>query len=479
MNKTKHSFQSGVIVGVIGSLSVVGLSYAGQYFYQAHQKQQVIKHIEAQKQQFVAQLNQQYLNQSKDSAQQLMILLRQSSQIQKEIVANLKVDGGVNLHFDRMLLTAEIQPHKKIPAELARHKFFYQPQFQNGQPITAWQCFSTLDDDLRPKDCLYRQEAPENTELLRQALMAAVSETRRQYDHRSTHTPPVETECGKFKAKLPQDFDVFATGAYSGRDSRYQIDDSGHQANEMDIYVQHNRPTVLILGAYEPTIWNLKWEANTHIVGVIATGYHAQRVLGLPNSVPVLETTAHNSQCGYSYVSNENAATLNQLSQKILQKDIKTVVVAQNGRANIGNIGLISALKSSNDKTINDIIDKSAPLAGQAGIDDAVAKGLLRQATRADIQAWKAAYNKANNIHTPPVVGGTESSGTGMEYVHFDSAYVVLKEMTIPAGLYGAHSVTLFVPKDVPRPKGNPGHSTIYDMGSGGCYGSSPDCLRN
>lgn len=116
MNQTKHSFQSGIIVGVIGSLSVVGLSYAGQHFYQAHQKQQLIQHIEAQKQQFVAQLNQQYLNQSKDSAQQLTILLRQSSQIQKQIVANLKVDDGVNLHFDRMLLTAEIQPHNKIPA---------------------------------------------------------------------------------------------------------------------------------------------------------------------------------------------------------------------------------------------------------------------------------------------------------------------------------------------------------------------------
>lgn len=308
--------------------------------------------------------------------------------------------------------------------------------------------------------------------------MSAVSTTRQQYQG-SPHTPPIENECSKFKAKLPQDFDVFATGAYSGRDSRYQIDDSGHQANEMDIYVQHHRPTVLILGAYEPTIWNLKWETNTHIVGVVATGYHAQRVLGLPNLVPVLETTSENSQCGYSYVSNENASALNQLSQKIMQKDIKTVILAQNGRANIGNIGLISALKSSNDKTINDIIDKNAPLAGQAGINDAVAKGLLRPANKADIQTWKAAYNRANNIHTPPVVGGSESSGTGMEYVHFDSAYVVLKEMTIPAGLYGAHSVTFFVPPGVPRPKGNPGHSTIYDMGSGGCYGSSPDCSRS
>ena len=34
-------------------------------------------------------------------------------------------------------------------------------------------------------------------------------------------------------------------------------------------------------------------------------------------------------------------------------------------------------------------------------------------------------------------------------------------EITIPAGLYGAHSVTFIVPKGVPSPLGNPGHSTV------------------
>lgn len=50
--------------------------------------------------------------------------------------------------------------------------------------------------------------------------------------------------------------------------------------------------------------------------------------------------------------------------------------------------------------------------------------------------------------------------------------------MTIPAELYGAHLVTLFIPQGMPRPKSNPGHSTIYEMKSGNCYGSSPDCSR-
>ena len=472
-----RTFKSGVMAGVLGSCSFIGLGFAGTLGFEKYQNHQVLKHIEQQKQQFVSQVNQLYLSHTQESSQQVMQLLRQSSQIQSEVVANLKAKDGIVFHFEQVQLSAELQNHDSIPASLAGHHLYFQPQINAGQPITTWQCFSDLADKVRPKDCLYRQEAPDRSDLLRTALLSSVAAQRQQRQN-SRYTPPIQNDCTKFKTQLPAQFDVFATGAYSGKETNYQIDDSGHQATEMDIQVQHNRPVVLILGAYEPTIWKLKWESDTKIVGVIATGYHAQRVIGLPKSIPVLESSYKNSQCGYSYVSDDNAAEMNQLSQRILQRDIQAVVIAQNGRANIGNISADTQLSSSQERSIKDVIDPNAPLAGPAGIQDAVSKGLLRPATRADIDAWKASYNKARSIHTPPVVGGSPSSGTGMDYVHFDSAYVVLREMTIPAGLYGAHSVTFFVPQGVPRPKGNPGHSTIYEMKSGNCYGSSPDCSR-
>ncbi len=454
-----------------------GLSYAGSIGYQKYQNQQVLKHIDEQKQHFITQVNQLYLSQSTDSSQQVMQLIRQSGQIQRDVVANLVAPEGVEFNFDNLLFTAGIQTNTKIPDTLAQHHLYYQPQVNSGQAISTWQCFSDLDDSLRPKDCLYRKDKPDSSELLRSALLASVA-SHRSERQTSNYIPPVQNDCTKFKEQLPSQYDVFAAGAYSGRETNYQIDDSGHQANEMDIQVQHERPVVLILGAYEPTIWKIKWENNTKIVGVIATGYHAQRVIGLPKSIPVMESSYKNSQCGHSYVSDDNAAEMNQLSQRILQRDIQAVVIAKNGQANIGNITSDMQLSSSQERSMKDVIDPKAPLAGPAGIRDAVEKGLLRPATRADIEAWKASYNKARNIHTPPVIGGSSSSGTGMDYVHFDSAYVVLKDMTIPAGLYGAHSVTLFVPQGVPRPKGNPGHSTIYEMKSGNCYGSSPDCSR-
>lgn len=477
MQNKQRTFKSGVIIGVLGSCAIVGLGFAGTVGYEKYQNHQVLMHIEKQKQQFISQVNHLYLSQSTNSSEQVMQLLRQSSSIQRDVIANLEQKDGVVFQFDRLQLSAELQNNDKIPTALAGHHLYFQPQVHAGQPIKIWQCFSDLADNLRPKDCLYRQAAPDNVELLRTLLTSMAS--NRQQLQSSNYTPPVQNDCTKFKAQLPTQYDVFATGAYSGRETSYQIDGSDQQATEMDIQVQHNRPVVLILGAYKPTIWKIKWENNTKIVGVIATGYHAQRVVGLPKSIPVLETSYKNSKCGYSYVSDDNAAEMNQFSQRILQRDIQAIVIAKNGQANIGNITVNTQLSSSQERSIKDVIDPNAPLAGPAGIRDAVSKGLLRPATRADIDAWKAAYNKARNIHTPPVIGGSKESGTGMEYVHFHSAYVVLKDMTIPAGLYGAHSVTFFVPQGVPRPKGNPGHSTIYEIKSGNCYGSSPDCSRS
>lgn len=54
------------------------------------------------------------------------------------------------------------------------------------------------------------------------------------------------------------------------------------------------------------------------------------------------------------------------------------------------------------------------------------------------------------------------------------AAYVVRRAMTYPSGLYGAHAVTFVVPKGVPRPRGEPGHSAVYDFNTLSCVG--PGC---
>ena len=256
--------------------------------------------------------------------------------------------------------------------------------------------------------------------------------------------PPIQYNCDSFATQLPKDFDIIATGGYSGKETPYQIDNSGHQAYRYDVKVQHAKPLVLVLGAYEPTIWDIAWDKNTKIVGVIATGYHHQVVTGLPKNIPVLVSTYESGGCSYAYVDERQTEKINALTQKVLKRDAQLIVPAMGDRIIIGRVDTTQQLISSDDTTLQDVINQDAPLAGQAGIDDAVSKGLLRPATEADFQQL--------------------SSSVNMMYVHLHSSYVVLAPMQIPAGLYGADSVSFLVPKGVPEPIGNLGHSEIYHL---------------
>jgi hypothetical protein len=74
------------------------------------------------------------------------------------------------------------------------------------------------------------------------------------------------------------------------------------------------------------------------------------------------------------------------------------------------------------------------------------------------VQAWLAA------------TGNTERSS---RYLNMDNAsggyyvyrtYVVVREMTYPPKLGGANAVTFIVPRNVPRPFGAPGHSTVLEI---------------
>jgi hypothetical protein len=92
----------------------------------------------------------------------------------------------------------------------------------------------------------------------------------------------------------------------------------------------------------------------------------------------------------------------------------------------------------------------------EAGIDQLVRDGRLRPATARDITMWREATGSSR-------VPDFRAAGYGyLETI--PRYYVVVREMTYPAGLYGAHAVTFIIPRGVPRPFGEPGHSAILEM---------------
>jgi hypothetical protein len=119
-------------------------------------------------------------------------------------------------------------------------------------------------------------------------------------------------------------------------------------------------------------------------------------------------------------------------------------------------------------------VDKKAPLAGEAGLDAALRKGLLRRANLGDVKQWQAKMKRVaprrglspDPVPMPSVLAN--APGT------LGRVYVVLRPMTFPAGLYGANSAVFFVPKGTGRPRGNPGHCTLYDFNDMSCTG--PEC---
>ena len=171
-------------------------------------------------------------------------------------------------------------------------------------------------------------------------------------------------------------------------------------------------------------------------------------------------------------VDTERLEKLNPMAQRFFGRNVDMVYPARDGAVTLGvSQGVPSGWVGQTDIPLERFVDKNAPLAGEAGLDEAVRKGLLRRANVRDRDDWNLQKEKLMRDRLPRVAGRSSSSS---REIHLDNAYVVLRQMTIPAGLYGAHSAVFFVPKGAPRPRGNPGHSSIHDFNDMSCTG--PGC---
>lgn len=289
------------------------------------------------------------------------------------------------------------------------------------------------------------------------------------------------SSCGFPGVTLPPNTVVYGAGTLAGKTIDFQIDQSGHMATQIDVAVNNqDRPVALILGASEPTIWNIGWTAGTKIVAVFASGYHRQRVAGLLAETPLLiDSYEDKGPCSHSQAVSsqlklsegviatfkygqitapEKARVEQGLSQIIFARPIERIFKTDDGKVLIGNpLANNQHLVTSTVTPPKSFYDKDMPLAGQAGLDQAERNGILRRATLDDAAKWINALKKKYQLQNrqPPDIPPD-----------LRNAYVVLKRFSYPAGLYGGNSATFYIPEGVPQPKGNYGHSKIYDLNS-------------
>ncbi|WP_037588110.1 hypothetical protein, partial [Stenoxybacter acetivorans] len=289
--------------------------------------------------------------------------------------------------------------------------------------------------------------------------------------------------CADWAKTLPPNYKLYAGGAYAGMKTDIVIDDSNDAASVFQVAVyETDQPIVLILSAYKPSIWRIKYVPGAKIAGIITSGAHKQIVDGAPIQTQIYDIGQggqYNCGTAISGIKN-NGPTLNHLSQTIFNRSPDQVLSTDNGFLTIGNAsnqaqlfdgGTLSLPKHSfPSKQIGQGSPTSTqvpanalqqyhrsdlPRAGQQGLNDYLRQGKLRLMNQSDSQKWQA------------LTGNTINSGPGR------MVYVITGDITIPAGLYGANSVTFILGNGVPFPKGDLGHSALLDFNSGGCMGAT------
>lgn len=294
----------------------------------------------------------------------------------------------------------------------------------------------------------------------------------------------VPTVCAFPDAEFSKDLIVFGAGALEGRKLDFQIDQrSAITVSQIDVVVNHpSAPVALMLGASNPTIWNISWTEGTKISAVFVNGYYRQRVAGLKNSTPLListyedkgpcETSAFKYKTfggnesflaifNYGLTTKPTEARKEQkLSQVLFSQPITSIfpVNEKSGSVLIGRpIETGQELVTSPTTTAASFHNKHEPLAGQAGLEQAVENGMLRRANLDDAANWINALKKKYELQNRPPPNIPPD---------LNNAFVVLKKFTYPGGLYGGHSATFYIPKGVPLPTGDYGHSRVYDLNS-------------
>ena len=291
--------------------------------------------------------------------------------------------------------------------------------------------------------------------------------------------------CAFEELTLPDNAKVYAVATYGGAETGWQIDQSGHEATMVKVAANSpEAPVVLMLGAYEPTIWQIGWTEGTEILAVLASGYHGQAVNGLRPEVLVLvsSSTETGGPCrdfysavhpGFIKLINDNMSLelFGRSPVRITEAGKGTVVAGEPLQPNQKVVTAKVPVKE-------DFQRPDMPLAGEMGINEAVKKGQLRPATNYDRQKWqeanealerKRALDSGIPEHLLPV-----KEKPAADKSNYDPARVISRAYTIldpnfivPAGLYGGNSVSFYVPPGVPVPRGQTGHCTFYIMEDG------------
>ncbi len=103
---------------------------------------------------------------------------------------------------------------------------------------------------------------------------------------------------------------------------------------QVSIVVSYTKtPVVLALMAYNPVIWSIDLYEDVKLEGVILAGYHEQKLIGVPSTVPVIAYTRETPDCGncfrgegyfFTYKNDHNYLDVAQKLYEITGKQVSS-----------------------------------------------------------------------------------------------------------------------------------------------------------
>lgn len=266
---------------------------------------------------------------------------------------------------------------------------------------------------------------------------------------------------GCIDERLIQNARVVALGAYEGAEPvPLAFVGEGDEVSRISIQGDDGGPPlVLVLGAYDPVVWDFAEFPTKRLRAVIVYGYGEQAVAHLGGSIPVRFVTNSTglSSCGtaiYTYKASGDLRRLQQQVRAILGVPLQAFYGSYSPNAlhvdgssfkPLGPAKLrLASLKTSAP------LQEGGILPGDQGLRQLLERGDIRPARPSDWAAWQ------------------RKSGQKPDTFVGDS-YVILRETKLPRGMYGAHSRAFIIPVGVPQPSDLGSHNRYYRLKDGAC----------
>jgi hypothetical protein len=265
--------------------------------------------------------------------------------------------------------------------------------------------------------------------------------------------------------KLPENTKIYAGGGYSGKETGRKYTGNTKEIGQINVTVNSPEgPVVLILSAYDPVEWSLDIRPGTKVAAVLLSGYRAQKIINLPDGIPVVSGSYDEGGCWSFYFTREQYVKINHISENVFGRLPDRGFHAVDGQLVIDPSlppRPVPAHYFSPPRT-----DEDDP-----GILEALAQGLIRPATSEVKSTW---FRK----HAESTGGDNLMEPSDYIYATRFSGYEILsEEFAFTENMQLQRQQEFYLPENMELPDGNPRSATIYLIDDGSCLGSMRGCI--